>query len=219
MTEAEEPTTAEKILLVDLCGTLYHANTTWAFLRWYFKDERSFRTFDRFGRMAPIAALNRLWPGDVRRLRAIGYLAGHQRESLSRAANTFLDSLDVIRDVEEKVRSLADLHDRAVLVSSSLDFIVEAAAPRFGFESFHATRLAYEDGICTGRIERDLLGRKHEVIREEFGGALITMVTDNRGDANCIPLVTKVIGVAGADRRADVNFWSTRAREVIVYHE
>lgn len=215
--EQEHDETGERVLLVDLCGTLFHANTTWAFLRDLFATDQRFQAFDRRGMSIPGRALNKLLPGDRRRARAIGFLAGRSRQELLEKARLFVANLSVIDEVHSLVAALKKDHHRVVLLSSSIDVVVEAAAARLGIDRFEATLLGYQDGVCTGRIVRDLLGKKHEMIPGAFAGCSLTMISDNQTDQECVPLVDRFIAVVAADDEAARRFWSAKTGEMIPY--
>ncbi len=211
----DKPVSGDRILLVDLCGTLYRSNTTFDFLREFLASDADWSRFERMSRSLGARALNRILPGDQRRLRAIRHLRGHAYDALREAADTFLGGLETIPEVCARIRSLAAEHDRTVLMSSSLDFIVDRACTRFEFDDYFATRLRYDDGICTGEIARDLLDNKRQVVKEEFTGRSCTLITDNHTDIACKGAVDRLIGVAGNAR--SLRFWSDRASEVVAY--
>lgn len=215
--DQEHKEIAERVLLIDLCGTLYHANTTWAFLRDLLSTDPRFQAFDRRGMSIPGRALNKLLPGDRRRASALGFLSGWSRQELLERAHPFLARLPVIEDVHARVTALKTDHDRVVLLSSSIDVIVESAAASLGIEHFEATLLEYRGGVCTGQIVRDLLGKKHDLIASAFTGCTLTMISDNRSDHKCVPLVDRFIAVAAADDEAAKRFWSAKASEMILY--
>lgn len=206
-----------RVLLVDLCGTLYDSNTTFDFLRFHCSAGTGYRRFETLAGSLPLRVLNRLWPGDVRRTRAVAFLRGHDRTALAEAAHEFLSSLAPIEDVVRLVERLRAEHDRTFIVSSSLDFIVADATRRLGFDGGFGSTLGYDGDTCTGTIERDLLGRKHALIGSEFGGSRCTLVTDNRSDAPCRRLVDRFIGVAPAVDSRALHYWSNRVGEVVAY--
>jgi len=206
-----------RTLLVDLCGTLYRSNTTFDFLRFLLADDADYRRFEESSKTLPARLANRLLVGDRRRTRAIGFLDGYSRSFLTEAADSFLDSIDMIEDVYERVTLLRPEHDQTILMSSSIDFIVERACARLGFDRYYASRLNYTGDVCDGTIAFDLLGRKHHVIAAEFADSECTLVTDNRSDVDCRHFVDRFIGVASAADRGGVRYWGRRADEVVAY--
>jgi phosphoserine phosphatase len=209
----------ERVLLVDLCGTLYDSNTTFDFLKYLLADNEDYARFESSSLGLPYRIYNRLMPGDIRRERAIAFLKGHQRSELEASANLFFETIRPIKDVHDFLSSLRADYDRAVIMSSSLDFIVESACERLGFDAAFGTRLSYIDGSCDGTIAEDLLGNKHTIILREFTGMDCALVTDNREDVACEKVVNRLIGVAPAEDRRAMSFWSTRVNEVVAVRE
>ncbi len=212
-------TSQEKVLLIDLCGTLVDANTTFGFLESYLQADLSYQQFrDRYRSYAS-RVLNRLLPGDRRRSAAIQLLADHQRADLDAAARDYLASVRVIDDVAARVAALSKVHDRTLLLSSSLDFIVAAACHQFGFDGWHATTLDYVDDVCTGRVVDDLLGTKDHIIRDEYSQAICTLITDNRSDANCIKVVDRFVAVGDATDAPSLGYWSGKVEDIVAWKQ
>lgn len=207
----------ERLLLVDLCGTLYASNTTFDFLHFLLSESAEYMRFEAGAKGFLRRVANRVMPGDHRRERAIRFLAGYDHHQLLEAADIFLETIKPIDEVVDRVRQLQTQTDRTLLVSSSLDFIVERACNKLGFDGFRATKLDYADGICQGRITNDLLGVKHILIAREFSANECTLVTDNKSDAYCRGVVSTLVGVAAAGNREMVKFWSGRVDELVVY--
>lgn len=205
------------LLLVDLCGTLYDSNTTYDFLHKYLADDPEYRRFESKIRSLTYRLANFALPGDIRRTRAVSFLKGHSRPVLLAAAKEFLAGTAPIADVRQRVAQLAPNHDRTVLVSSSLDFIVEAARDILDFDDFHGAQLRYSGDTCEGEFEDDLLGAKHHLIAREFAHDRCTFITDNADDAACRGLVNCLIGVASVDDKRAISFWRRNADELLSY--
>lgn len=210
---------SRRLLLVDLCGTLYDSNTTYDFLRSYLARDPRYQRFESRSRTFAYRLANRALPGDIRRNRAVSHLKGHSRTVLLAAAKDFLASTAPIADVHRRVADLAPLHDRTVLVSSSLDFIVEAARDILGFDEFHGAQLRYSGDTCEGAFEDDLLGAKHRLIAREFSHDRCTFITDNADDAACRTIVDRLIGVARLGDQRATNFWQRNADELLTYSD
>lgn len=207
----------KKVLLVDLCGTLFASNTTFDFLEFLLSGNTSYRQFIARSTSLGGRVANRLLPGDRRRQQAIRFLEGYERQQLLESAEVFLDTIRPIDEVLARVEALRRDADATLLLSSSLDFIVECACDKLAFDGFRATRLEYDDGICTGRVESELLGNKAALIGAEFALDECVIVTDNRSDADCRRVVSRLVGVAAAADRGMVAFWSGKVDELVLY--
>ncbi|XOV87817.1 MAG: HAD family hydrolase [Pseudomonadota bacterium] len=212
-------TVVKKVLLVDLCGTLVDANTTFGFLEDFLAEDQAYAGFRARYSSYTSRVLNRLLPGDKRRLAAIRLLANRREADLDQAAARYLASVRIIDDVVRRVEDLAKCHDNTLLLSSSLDFIVRAACKQFGFDGWHATTLDYADGYCSGQVVTDLLGRKDRVIRDVYGSTSCTLVTDNRSDANCIRCVDHFVAVGDASDARSLGYWSGKVDDIVAWQQ
>lgn len=186
---AENPT----LVVFDLCDTLYAENTTVGFIRHYAaatrnrEIEMSLRRW--LNRKSPVfylgAAAYRVAGYDIARKQLIAALAGETRERLVAIAGDYARALPRVANaaVHERLERHRAAGDRIVLVSSSLDIVVEAVAALLQTE-FTASTLHFSGDICTGRLARDLTGKKGAVVRELMAGAQnrLKVYTDNRSD-------------------------------------
>lgn len=191
---ANGPAVRGPLVVFDVCDTLYSANTTFGFIRYLARtsgDARLADTLRRWtSRASPIfllgALAHRLLGLDLARRSVIAALAGWTRQSLETAARAYVSD-DLARCMNAPVLDRLEQHrragDRLLLVSSSLDIVVAQIARSLGV-GFEASTLQFEDGRCTGRLARDLTGRKAELVASlrERGEAL-HVYTDNRSDA------------------------------------
>lgn len=178
-----------KLLVVDLCGTIVRKNTTHDFM------------------------LNSTLPMPrriVARLilsRVAGFLYHHTRPELQRI--NLIACLRGIKEVEllqmgrdyarntlgqfprtevvERIR-LAELEGvSVVLASASLDFIVSGFAQELGVRAGASTRLRYcDEGRCLGAISLDATGNKLHILRRFLGREKFEfdVITDNPEDSD-----------------------------------
>lgn len=183
-----------KLVLFDVCNTLYDANTTFEFVRYVRGDSRWFRALDRTlaHRGSPLywaqAVLYRLGGVDLPRRAMVACLGGMERDLLRQAARDYVAgplAAAGIGETQARLRQHAQAGDRVVLVSTSLDVVVAAIADALGVE-WRASRLAFRGATCAGRLETDLTGRKLETARELGAGQdpapMLVVYTDNLSD-------------------------------------
>lgn len=196
---------ARPLVIFDLCDTLYDANTTMGFIGHYAAatgNRRIAKTLHRWlDRRSPFfylgAAVQRLANYDLARDRLIASLAGEPGQELGAVAR------DYARQVLPRLAN-AQVHDRLtrhrlageriVLVSSSLDLVVEPVAELLGVE-YRASTLEFADGICTGRLVRDLTGGKADIAHGLADGhpTRFTVYTDNRSDRDLVAMADEAI--------------------------
>lgn len=207
---------ASVLTIFDLCDTLYAANTTVGFLSYYsnFQSSNALSlALDRWTRKAsPFFALGafayRFAMWDLARERMVAALAGEPRPRLEDAAREYATSvLPPLANLplHDCLTAHRNKGDRVVLVSSSLDLVVAPIAAALQTE-YRASTLGFSGGICTGRIVRDLTGRKAAVVRELAGETrrYLSVYTDNRSDRDIIAMAdhaTIVIPHGRAEKR------------------
>ena len=195
------------IAIFDVCHTLFKANTTAGFIshlqrrRGNLKQRLTVQLIRN--RLSPVryATLlySKLTKHDLPRDILLSTLAGYSEADLRAAAQDYADVLFVDQKISQTHVLLAEAQRdgaHVVLVSNSLDIVIQAIANRFDCESI-ASKLAIKDGVCTGRLARNLTGKKHIVVKEllETPDANITVCTDNRSDAELLRRATRRIVV------------------------
>lgn len=200
------------VLLVDVCHTLYDANTTYGFLDQYLADNAQYIELVKRRRSFVQRLRGRLFAGpDVIRNQAIALLKGASRGSLFESANAYVHSIPRIESVQTHINERQAEGMSVYLVSSSLDFIVAGVAMELGVDGWFASALGFEKDICTGVLETDLTGNKNRVLLEHFPAVSgIEFVSDNFSDANCIPLVESFRPVYPKKNIRARVFWSRK---------
>ncbi|MGM9806412.1 MAG: HAD family hydrolase [Candidatus Aphodosoma sp.] len=193
----------EKVLLVDICGTLFNSNTTFDFLDYYIHDE----SYCRFRRLMKTSlwryfnsAVYRLLGLDLSRRIALSRLAGYSLEQLGRMADVFYTDYLLSRRIQPVWQLMADYRSRGVdvvLVSGTIDPVAHAIARHLCVNRCVSSKLGYTvSGICTGRLVSDALRTK----RRELDAISVCppyahIVTDNPNDislaryADCTTIV------------------------------
>lgn len=157
---------ARRLVLFDVCNTLYDANTTFGFVL-----QVAGQGLRLPRRSSPLywaqAALYRFGIADLPRRRVLAALKGCERAALEAAARAYATGPLVARAIPATQARLAEHRaagDRVVLLSNSVDVVIAAIAEHLGTE-WRASRLGFAEGRCTGRLQQDLTGRKLDVAR------------------------------------------------------
>lgn len=213
------------LVIFDLCDTLYAANTTVGFLGHFSQAggrrhiKRALRrwTSRRSVLFYVGAVAHRLLKWDVARERLVATLAGERRQDLEEAAWDFasgtLPSL-ANHQLHDRLAQHRAAGDRVMIVSNSLDLIVAPIARMLGTE-FEASTLGFSGDICTGRIDRDLTGRKASFVRKLIGagGTISCVYTDNRSDLDLVSLAQQAAIVVPKGRR-EVHWGGSRCEYI-----
>ena len=188
----------KEIVVFDVCNTLYDSNTTFDFIR-YVTEKRGGKGKAALqlisGRRSPffVAAVvaGKLFKKDYVRELAVRLLKGIHKKEMQQLANSFYDEQLAHRGMQDVLALLKENRENDVwLFSNSLDPVIEAIASRLGV-SYEATQLEYDGaGRFTGRISRDMSGRKKEVFLQRFGqdARIKMMCSDNKSDFGILQL-------------------------------
>lgn len=206
----------EHLVLVDICGTLYDSNTTFDFLAFHCQTH-AYRRFRSVTRTIPWRLFNRLLVGcfgwDLTRVLAIRFLKGESRQALEEAVERFymqvLKPLE-IKQVQDLIRQWQAAACSLVLVSATLDVIAECIARHMGIDAVVATKLAYSDGICLGKMASDLLRNKLSHLKSlKCLPPYEAIITDNRSDLSLVLRSKRAFLVVDATSRP---FWEKRLK-------
>ena len=109
------------------------------------------------------------------------------------------------------LKNVIHSNSSVLLASNSLEPIVKAIAIQNGVE-YVATTLTESNGTYTGEIERDLTGRKHDVI-DHKQLKNYHVVTDNKSDYQLVKRAHKKFVLIG--KNSDRKFWDKLNPEYI----
>lgn len=182
-----------KLVICDVCDTLYDSNTTFDFLRFFFGKTHSVKNFllNCFtNHYSPIfialLVFGKAFKTDVVKKVSLRLLRGERWEDVDREAGQFLQ--DVLHkkrnaNVFEILRHQRAEGSRIVLMSSSIDVVVRHIAKHLGAE-FFASQLNVNDGVIVGTLQTDLQGRKHELLAQlrTPDETKLVVITDNFTD-------------------------------------
>lgn len=160
------------IVAFDLCDTLVKGNTTFIFLDHFLKNNTLYTIFRRFSRLLPIKIIFKilaLAKIDLNRKIALLFLRGISREELQCNANYLVENEFTY---EKNIVALIELfHNRNIpvfIISASLDIIVQSVAKKFAI-NYLSSELQFDNNICTGKLEKDLLYTKSEYMNTSSG--------------------------------------------------
>lgn len=185
-----------KVCIFDICGTLYKANTTFAFLEYTFKNKAAYRWYRKLYHTYCWKIFNRLLRDafhiDLTRILALKFLKGFNRNELIKLVNIYYDDYlsnkknEVL--INELTKYLNDKRYRVILMSATIDVVGQVIGERLRCSELYTTKLEYERDICTGNISQDLLGNKMSVVKQLGINKDITLfATDDFTD---IPLLS-----------------------------
>lgn len=186
-----------KIVLVDICGTLYDANTTMTFLDYSFMRNRKYKVFRKLSRLFFARALNtlifRIFGYDCIRYFGIRFLKGISKSEIGKLVDQYYENVLRYKIQSEPIRilkayqSVTNYH--IVIVSSTLDCVACKVAEEFGVKDYLSSRLDYKDDVCCGVLVTDLLCNKlFELKRYGYNDPYKMTMSDNLSDAELMCL-------------------------------
>ena len=184
-------TDMNQIYIFDICGTLYHSNTTFDFLEYFLKDTSIYYRYYNILRKTIVWRLFnkiavKLLRMDMTRIIALCFLKGYTYDELKDAAQSFYNEYLIPHQnvkVIDSLKSLSlDPHNKIIIVSATLDFIADIISRHVPCQSCYSSQLAYQNGVCQGKLSVDLLGRKVEKIFADFERYFEGVYTDDLSD-------------------------------------
>ncbi|MEH6305225.1 HAD-IB family phosphatase [Olivibacter sp. CPCC 100613] len=210
--------------LFDVCGTLFYSNTTFDFLAFYYRRSSGYQRKIKWLTSLPakifFKVFYRLTHFDLLRYLAVYSLRGEKEVDIRQEVKSFVDILFQRHAVQPIIGVLQQTQEQRLhvgLISASLDIIIEEIAKRFNIKYWHASQLGFDKGICTGKIEVDLYGRKDKLVRRyaaEF--ADMVFITDNFNDLAIRNLVNDFRAVSFPKDR---HFWEKRLSNNVIYEK
>lgn len=201
-----------KILLVDLCDTFYPCNTTMGFITYVIKrDSLIIRSYYLKIISSIIFKMLKI---DIKRLLYLKKLKGKTKKELSYLADSYIETLTPNDEVFQKIKEYQDLEYKVVIVSASLEPIVKSVVSKFGFDGYESTTIDYSNDLCTGRIIKDLLGNKANIVRKiQEVNDRVVFITDNMSDHTCIEYCDKFYAVIPKGKNE--TFWKRKHVQII----
>jgi len=164
------------LFLFDICDTLYKTNTTFGYVNFVVKQTNSYIKHLLLwlisSRLSPLFYLSAFvyiqWHIDLPKLLAIRYLKGFSKNKLYELGVIYyeqeLKNLQISK-THNMLNKLKKEGAEIILVSSSLDPVVKCIAACLKVKYF-SSQLEYKNNICTGKIKKDLTGKKQDVLFE-----------------------------------------------------
>ena len=183
------------LYVFDICGTIFKSNTTFDFLTfWLTPRSRYYSFFDKLRKTFIWKVINKITRTyvhvDITRIIALRFLKGFSRLQLSEGADMFYESYlmkhlnDNVVDTIKVLRINPSCN--VLIASATIDVVAEVIARKMQINTWYSSELCYVDGICQGKLSKDLLGKKNVFIQEIQNQTIDSVYTDDFTD---IPLL------------------------------
>lgn len=197
----------EALYVFDVCGTLYHANTTYSFLEYYFRDKDKvkywlIRILLSLPGKVIVVALSKIGIKADVRFFLIGLLKNQNVYEVERYANLFVsDELNSKRFLKTQsiLKKAQEENKRVVLVSASLEPVIKAIADELKVNEYFASLLEKsEEGVYSGKLVHDLKEQKLTILERNscFKESKFFVYTDNFDDIALIEFAEKALVIS-----------------------
>ena len=204
-------------VIVDICGTLYKSNTTFDFLDRISYENKKYKFWRKVSRCFFLRKLNSLLfvllQKDFKRIYFLTYLKGYSKDLLLLYAQDFFCNYLKQRENKEVIDYLLSTPNWSlVLASATIDPIASIIAKSLNISNYISSDMEYDNyGVCTGKLKKDLLGKKKDALLEKgFGETYEATISDDYWD---LPLFksSKFTIVVSSKKR--ISFWQQVAAE------
>lgn len=184
----------DSLFVIDICGTIFRSNTTFDFIRYWFSETPWYKRMQLIRHFRIVGFLNakihKWFHIDIIRKYAISKLKGYTNLQLSKMTTEFYDgylSMEINEKVIELIEKKRQEGAKLIIISATLDCISKEVAKRLNIEIQYSSEMAYKDGICQGKLKRDLLASKlwmlHSLGLDNFN---YEVITDDYSDSDII---------------------------------
>jgi phosphoserine phosphatase len=208
-----------KLVVADICNTLYDSNTTFDFFR-YCVQQKKIRSGTALYKLSVSrksllfwtwAVLGRLTGKDYPKMIAVRLFRGLTPAEVHQWALEFYDNWlkhKLIRLTNEILQEFGSAH--VVLVSSTIEPVARVIAEKLHIRDFLSTELEIQDGKYTGKILEELTGNKLKALHKKYDGNGFTIdvvLTDNFSDKELMHQSAHKIAVCYNPKQE--KFWRT----------
>lgn len=217
----------KKLLILDICDTLYSSNTTFDFLDFFSKENKLLKNLLKLRKNILFRILNKFFlktlNKDIIKIFYIYYLKNKTKEEINEITlkfyNTVLKKKYKTRAFEKLKEYQNDRLYKIVIISGTLDFIAEVIAKQLNINSYFGTKLEIKNNLYTGKIEKDLFLEKEAILQKILNKNSYTevdLMTDNITDYDLVKYTKKSIIVLN---RKNTKFWKKRLEKNIIFLE
>lgn len=199
----------KRLVVFDVCGTLYESNTTFDFIQ-FVKKNKIIKLLNNWFIKYAFVFLGKSLNKDIYRFLYVRQLKGMSRIELDKLANEFVESWLIGKEItvsHELLMKCKNNNQTCLIISASLDVVVCAICKKLGVDAFYASRLEFVDGIATGYLATDMLGNKHKIEEIVNLSEIEMVVTDNISDFHLVSMAKKSFILS---KEKNIDFWKSK---------
>lgn len=211
-----------QLAIFDVCGTLYNSNTTYDFIDFFLKrnSKKKYLVF----RMMKSVFLKPLWKAIIvvsgnnkfNRKFFLSFLKDFDVNKVKNEADLFVENFLDKRKIEQLHQHLHEHLEKkhhVVLLSASIEPIVEAIAKHLKVNAFFSTRLGIHNEYYNGKLEFDMEGKKKNKFIEQYSTVnekYVYFYSDNKEDIDLLSVVDEPIVISFSSDYE--NYWKFKMK-------
>ncbi|MGL4934737.1 MAG: HAD-IB family phosphatase [Cetobacterium sp.] len=213
-----------KILIVDICDTLYNSNTTFDFLNFYYSDNPNYKRLNKLRKNIFVKGFNKVFykvlKKDLVRIIFTFFLKNEKVKDIEIAVENFYNNFLKSREKEISLNLLKKYKLEGydlVIISGTYQFIAKKIGKKLKITKVYGTLLEEKKGKYSGRLKLDMLIYKEKIIREilnENSNSILHLLTDNITDYNLVKYTEKA-NIVITDYNK--NFWISKKEVKKIY--
>lgn len=191
----------KKILIIDICDTLYNSNTTFDFLNFYYFDNPNYKSLNKLRKNIFIKGFNKVFykilKKDLVRIIFTLLLKNEKVKDIEIAAENFYNNFLKSREKELSLNLLKKYKLEGydlVIISGTYEFIAKKIGEKLKVTKVYGTLLEEKKGKYSGRLKLDMLIHKKKIVHEilnENSDSVLHLLTDNITDYNLVKCAEK----------------------------
>lgn len=190
-----------KIAIFDVCGTLYNSNTTYDFIDFFLKKKNKKRYL--VYRLMKSMLFKPLWKSIIvvsgnnnfNRKVFLSLLKGFNVNDVKNEADFFVANFLEQRKIVALHKHLGEHLEKehhVILLSASIEPVVEAIARHLKVTSFFSTQLGITNEHYNGKLDFDMEGKKKHKFHEHYSAVsekYVYFYSDNKEDIDLLNVV------------------------------
>lgn len=201
----------KKVLILDICDTLYYSNTTFDFFG-YLNEEKikiilKLKNY-KIVKIINLICLKILQRDLVKEICVYYILKGKSLKDIDKEVSKFYRKVLKLKEkkiILKTVEKYQKLNFEVIIVSGTLEPIAKKIAKELGIERYFGSKLEVKKDKYTGRIVIDMYIHKEQVIRNILKeNKKLYLLTDNITDYNLIKYMERSFIVLN---KKNMSFW------------
>ena len=214
----------DKILIVDLCNTLYKSNTTQDFFSYVFKVDEKYKTIKRKNSNIGFKVVNKLsnkiLKYDMSRALITKILKDKTSVEIENLVSNFIDEFLEKKKIEKVHNLISDYKNqgyKVIIISASYGFIVKEIVEKLKFDGYISSEAEVINKIFTGKVSSDILYTKFKIFEKKYlKYEDLVMITDNETDYNFAMQTKKSYIVINNHNK---KFWEKKKEDKFIFME